>query len=101
MAAMGSCSHALNIPNGLNFTMKTCSDPDRGIISRISEKGIPFIQFLYLKELAVKYGMDVAPGNHYSVSTNLYSSAASNKLVSVIILFCSLIPVWFLKRNTL
>ena len=99
MAALGSCAHALTIPNGLNHSMNTCSDPDRGIISRISENGIPFIQFLYLKELAITYGMDAAPGAHYTESTNLYTSNTNGKLFHILVLLCCLIPVAFLKKK--
>lgn len=97
MAALGSCAHTLSIPNGLNYSMNTCSDTDRGIIPRLSEKGIPFIQFLNIRELAVKYGMDIAPGNHYTKSTNLYNTTKSNKLISVLVLICCVVPIGFLN----
>ncbi|MEN8155886.1 MAG: poly-gamma-glutamate system protein [Bacteroidota bacterium] len=99
MAAMGACAHSLNIPNGLNLSMKTCSDTTRGIISRLSEKGMPFIQFLNIKELAVTYGIDMAPGNRYADSTNLYHTTRSNRLVSVLVLIFCVIPIAFLKKE--
>lgn len=99
MAALGSCSHTLNIPNGLNSGMNTCSDNMRGIIPLISEQGIPFIHFLNIKELALKYGMDVAPGSHYAPSRNLYRTTTPNLAVSLLILLCSLFPIAFLRRE--
>ena len=56
-SALGYCSHAELIPNGLHKEIVTCSHKERGVISRISESGIPFIHLLNLKNLALKYAI--------------------------------------------
>jgi len=64
-AALGYCAHATNYPNGLVTSPITCEHAERGIIARLSEKHIPFINFLNIKELAVRYGLDVDPGKRF------------------------------------
>ncbi|NLE34546.1 MAG: poly-gamma-glutamate system protein [Bacteroidales bacterium] len=97
--ALGGCSHALGIPNGLSYTMTHCNDGDRGLISRLNESGIPFINMLDIKDLASRYGIAVAPGTGYSESTNLYSATTTRKGVLAVILAVTLIPVFFLIRK--
>ena len=98
MSSMGACSHSLNIPNGLHFSTNTCNDNDKGIIARLNENDIPFIQFLNIKELASRYGIEVSPGIHYSKSTNLYSEVKSNKYLTTLFFFLGLITLYiFLK----
>ena len=99
MASMGACSHSLNIPNGLHFSTNSCNDNDRGIIVRLNENNIPFIQFLNIKELATRYGIEVSPGIHYSKSTNLYSETKSNKYLTAFFLFIGLLTLFILLRN--
>jgi len=98
-AAMGNCSHTLGIPNGLNTELTHCTHSERGVMSRINEEGIPVVNMLDMKDLASRYGIDVAPGIRYSESTNLYSSTTSNKLAICIILLIGLIPIWFLRKK--
>ena len=49
-SAIGGCAHAVTLPNGLNNARKICDDKDRGIICRLSEKNIPFIHLLNIKD---------------------------------------------------
>ncbi len=56
-SALGYCSHAELLPNGLHKEIVTCDHKDRGVISRVSEIGIPFIHLLNLKNLAAKYSI--------------------------------------------
>jgi poly-gamma-glutamate system protein len=97
--ALGGCVHALGIPNGLNYEMNHCDDPDRGLISRLNEAGIPFINMLDIKDLASRYGMAISPGIKYSESTNLYSTTNTNRVMLALILAVSLVPVFFLRRR--
>ena len=55
--ALGYCSHAELIPNGLHKEIRSCPHTERGVISRISESGVPFIHLLNLKNLALKYSI--------------------------------------------
>lgn len=98
-ASMGTCAHTLSIPNGLNMQFKVCDDADRGVISRMSEQGVPFINLLDMKNLASSYGIDMAPGNSYSRSTNLYTSTQSNKTLILVILLIALVPVALLRKR--
>jgi poly-gamma-glutamate system protein len=97
--ALGGCSHSLSIPNGFNSRLKGCDDESRGLITRMSELDIPFINLLDIKNLAGKYGMDVSPGINYAESANLYSKTSTNKPVLGFILVIGLIPVFFLRKG--
>lgn len=100
-AALGNCPHSTTIPNGLNKWVGGCNDTDRGLIYRMNEAGIPFINMLDIKELASRYGIAVSPGISYNRSTNLYTQSSTNKPVIGFILAVSLLPLWFLKRESL
>lgn len=97
-ASMGNCSHTLGIPNGLNRDLTYCDDSERGVISRMNEAGLPFVNMLDMKDLASRYGIDVAPGIRYSESTNLFSSTETNRIAIGIIFLVGLLPLWFLRK---
>lgn len=97
--ALGGCTHAVGIPNGLNHEMNHCDHPDRGLISRLNEAGIPFINMLDIKDLASRYGMAVSPGTEYAGSTNLYSTTTTNRVMLALILSVSLLPLFLLRRR--
>jgi poly-gamma-glutamate system protein len=78
-AALGRCSHASSLPNGLNQELRNCGHPDRGIIREINARGIPVIHLLNIRELASEYGIDTAPGWHYAESVYLYSKKESRR----------------------
>ena len=59
--SLGACVHSLNIPNGLHNKLKICSDEDRGIIMRLNEKGVPFINLLNIKNLAIENDISTNP----------------------------------------
>jgi poly-gamma-glutamate system protein len=97
--ALGGCSHSLSIPNGLHSTLTVCSDDDRGVIARMSESGVPFINMLDIKDLASRYGIDVSPGNNYSEASALYYTTTTNKPAVGVILFICLVPVLLLRKS--
>ena len=96
---LGNCPHSTSIPNGLHAKIASCRDDSRGLIARMNEQGIPFIQLLDIKNLAGQYGMAVSPGINYAGSTNLYSTTRSEKPVLALILFLCLTPVYFLGQR--
>jgi poly-gamma-glutamate system protein len=98
--ALGGCNHSLSIPNGLHSGFKGCHDETRGLIMRINELNIPFINMLDIKDLALRYGIDDSPGKNYSESTNLYAETRTSKPLLGIILAIGLIPVFFLRIKT-
>ena len=71
-AAVGRCVHSSTIPNGLHNTWQGCSDRDRGVLTRLSEAGVPFVHLLNIKDLASQYGMPISPGNTIAPATDLY-----------------------------
>jgi len=99
-SALGSCSHSLGIPNGLNLTFDGCSDITRGVISRIGESGIPFINMLDIKDLASRYGIAVSPGSEYAESTNLYEKNRKRVPGMIIILIIGLSTLLLIKKNS-
>ena len=96
---LGDCPHSTSIPNGLHSKLATCKDELRGLIARMNEKGIPFIQLLDIKNLAGQYGIAVSPGISYAGSTNLFNTTRSNKPVLAMILLICLTPVYFMGKR--
>lgn len=97
--ALGGCAHSSAIPNGLNYNLTKCSDPDRGVIARMNEKGVPYINLLDIKNLAGKYGITVSPGIKYAKSVNLFTETRKNRLLIGLILAIGLSPMWFIIKN--
>lgn len=86
-ASLGNCSHSLTIPNGYHTSIKTCRDLDRGIIMRLSEKGIPFINLLNVKSLAARYRMPlISNGGDYYIDM-LYNRQYVHKIPCFVALF--------------
>ena len=102
-AAMGSCTHSVSIPNGLNQNLQLCDDKNRGVIQEINSMGIPIINLLNIKDLANTYHMDIAPGINYAESSELYQEKTINKWVlslTLIIGLCFLIISMPKKNET-
>ena len=97
--AIGNCQHSLSIPNGLNSKINGCNDENRGLIIRMNQLNVPFINMLDIKDLAGKYGIAFSPGKSYAKATNLYDQTKTNKPILVFILAIGLIPVYFLRRR--
>lgn len=90
-SALGACPHASTIPNGYVQQFQSCSDDNRGIISRLNENGIPFINFLNIKDLALKYGLPLQPGARYGDCSHIYYTESVNKVgVSLILIILSI-----------
>jgi poly-gamma-glutamate system protein len=96
---LGNCPHSLSIPNGLHRKLTGCTDEDRGLIARMNEVGVPFINMLDIKDLASRYGIAVSPGINYVASVNLFETTRTNKPVLAIILAIGLIPMYFIRKN--
>ena len=97
--ALGSCPHSLSIPNGLHTKLPVCTDENRGLIARMNESGIPFINMLDIKDLASRYGIDISPGTNYAKATGLYETTTTNKpLIGAILMLC-LLPIIILRKR--
>lgn len=68
--SLGTCYHSSEIPNGMHKNFKACKDQTRGIIMRLSEKGIPFVNLLNIRNLAVSNGISINPLVNNSGATN-------------------------------
>lgn len=98
-AALGNCVHAVGLPNGLTEKLNLCEHKNRGIIQDMNAKGIPIINLLHIKELALRYGMDIAPGIEYSESLQLFGRVQKNKLVNIIVLLIGVASLFLLKKK--
>jgi poly-gamma-glutamate system protein len=70
-ASTGGCRHAASLPVGLWVGGPECHCPDRGVLTRLYEQGVPVIHMLRLRGLASRYGLDFEPGGRYSNSAGV------------------------------
>lgn len=92
-ASLGNCSHSSTIPNGYHNSIKTCNDYERGTIVRLSEKGIPFLHLLNVKNLAVRYGLPlISNGSEYQTNS-LYQKRYIKKIPAVVALLILVVLV--------
>lgn len=61
-ASLGSCRHAASLPVGLWTSTPACRCPDRGVLVRESERQVPVIHLLQIRQLAALYGLEPEPG---------------------------------------
>ncbi|MCX5908831.1 MAG: poly-gamma-glutamate system protein [Deltaproteobacteria bacterium] len=61
LTALGEAPESYSLPVGLIFHLPPSRHPDRGLIFRMSERGIPVIHLLNIKRIATNYGLPVAP----------------------------------------
>ncbi len=99
-ASMGACSHALEIPPGLNFKLPHCEHKNRGLILGMNAKGIPIIQLLNLRELALRYDIRTNYGDQESRSEILYFDSAVNKQFGLLFIIVLSLCVWWIKTAT-
>lgn len=97
-SALGYCSHAELIPNGLHTEKVTCTHEGKGLLFKISEKGIPFIHLLNLKNLAAQYGIT---GKQSTEKHPLYSTTIIIKwrVVIAIVITALLLFLHFRVKN--
>ncbi|MBD3180221.1 MAG: poly-gamma-glutamate system protein [Candidatus Latescibacteria bacterium] len=51
-SSLGGCPHAYAIPTGFHQSMTVCSHENKGVIPRMSEKGVPFVHLLNIREIS-------------------------------------------------
>ncbi|MHC1738123.1 MAG: poly-gamma-glutamate system protein [Ignavibacteriaceae bacterium] len=64
-ACLGGCSHSTLFPNGKVIDFSSCTHEERGLLQRITEKKIPVIHLLNIKDLAVKNGIKLTPSKRF------------------------------------
>lgn len=84
--ALGKCPHGSAIDNGMHKRIRTCNDSDRGLIFRLSEKGIPVIHFLNIKSLASEYSLPIAPSQVFRKPEKIYREQAHSKILAAVML---------------
>ncbi len=77
-ASLGGCAHGPTIPNGYRDNYLGCTHPDRGIISRLAQQSVPYIHLLNIRDLAIRYRLDLEAGGHPNVSDDLYLTKRVN-----------------------
>ena len=61
LISMGERAQALSLSPGLSLRILPTRDPDRGILFRMNEMGVPVIHLLNVKKLSLRYGLPVDP----------------------------------------
>ncbi|MFO7610550.1 MAG: poly-gamma-glutamate system protein [Candidatus Krumholzibacteriia bacterium] len=64
-AALGRCPHAATLPSGPWGSHRPCTCPERGVLARLQDQGVPVIHLLEVRTLAARHGLDPEPGRQY------------------------------------
>jgi poly-gamma-glutamate system protein len=78
-AVLGNCTHASSIPNGFHDRLASCRDEERGLLMRLSEKGIPIVHFLNIRDMAQRYEIEENGINTFD-SQRIYSVQKSGTI---------------------
>lgn len=82
-AILGNCTHASSIPNGFHDRLTSCREQDRGLLMRLSEKGIPVLHLLNIKNLAQQYEIEENGMNSMNSQKIFYAQTSDTFIVSV------------------
>ncbi len=96
-ASLGACSHSMQIPPGLNFLLPDCEHSNRGLILELNAQGIPVIQLLNIRKLAIDYGIQAPYSDSLWTSNYLYSEHEMSKAYVIIALVILSLSVWWIK----
>lgn len=97
--ALGYCSHAESIPNGLHVEKVTCQHPGRGIVFRISESGIPYIHLLNIKNLALKSAITGLSSDFSSQDLFLQEQPRYFLIITSVLVICGILSVGVYKTR--
>lgn len=61
LTSIGDGPESYHIPAGLMNKVPAVSNPERGIIFRMGERGVPVIHLLKIKSIAAQYGIPIDP----------------------------------------
>ena len=61
LTSLGRSPEAFNLPGGLLSKIPDSDHPERGLIFRMGEKGVPVIHLLRIKKIARQHGISAAP----------------------------------------
>ena len=93
--ALGSCRQALHLDTGLMARIPISVSPERGLIFRMAERGVPVIHLLNIRQLASRYGLPFDPFPLSSEQEQLYITERLRGrlletmiVLAAIILFC-------------
>jgi len=94
--ALGNCSHAWQIPNGVIPNSFSCRHNERSFLFHFIENNIPVIHYLNVKEIASRNGLPITPLTVFNKPESIYYRSSLNKLpilIGVIILFVGMLFV--------
>jgi poly-gamma-glutamate system protein len=80
-ASLGGCVHGATIPNGYHDALSACNDPGRGVVVRMAERGIPVIHVLNIRDLAVRYGVQMMTPDSPDSVAGVYRTAATKRTI--------------------
>lgn len=85
----GETAASLKVPNGLVVRYPMINDsPERGLIFEFLARGVPVINLLNIKDLAVKYGLPIDPIPLPTIGvSSVYHEVKYNRPVILLILF--------------
>lgn len=61
LVSLGSCPESYALSTGFIGRVPISDHPERGVIFRMSERGVPVIHLLNIKSIAVRYGLPMDP----------------------------------------
>lgn len=97
-SSLGSCSHSLMIPPGLNQTLPSCEHDRRGLIQEFIAAGVPVIQLLNIRELALQYGIKHPLNTMGDKPELLYNNYRFRKGLLVLFIILLVLGVWWIGR---
>jgi len=99
--SLGTCAHAPVLPTGYQESLPICSDPGRGVIERVAERGIPVIHLLNIRELALRHGLPVGGKFRSDGQARLFTERSPEKLPIVAVIALLLVVVHMGKLRLL
>lgn len=78
-AALGRCRHAATLPGGPWTRTGGCRCRERGVLTRLRERGIPVFHLLEVRDLAARHGLDPQPGRRYGNPGDVYRTVRVRK----------------------
>jgi len=80
-ASLGACPHASTIRNGYHRATDSCGHGDRGVMSRLAERGIPYIHIIDIRDLAHRYCISTDGGA--GPGSCLYNEVRANRMAVI------------------
>jgi len=96
--SLGACRHASTLPTGLVMHPLKCTDPDRGLIERCSQRNIPVIHLLHIKSIAARHKVPLVPEGNGRVTNDEVLFATTVNRGPVVLLLVAIFVMLMLCR---